>query len=779
MRKILFSFVCLCVCASSLIAQKKTGLQDTTISLSEVYVTDFNKSKNQLLKMDVPLKYVPVATTTLQSVQIENRDISDIQEAVKFIPGVRIQTSYGAFQQMQIRGFDHSVIMVDGIRDERSAIDNSYPFMDLSSVEKIELLKGPASVLYGSSAVGGILNIVRKAPSAKTSIFAKVSYGSWYTVDSRVGFGGKMFGPINYYASFNYQNQQGWRDNRIRRLSGYFAMGGKLGSNDEIELRVGGGNDFYATEIGLPPLMSSDIYYTATGTQYLKKNDMLPGLDRKWRYNSESDEMYNRSVNTSLKWTHSFSENFKLMEKVSFSYDDIDYFSTEELDYLTSSKPIYPYYYETNKGNTYICLDSLYYGYPLRFSHIAKTLNNQLEVSGKFYTGSVTHNFLGGNSFIYLDRTSYTGYLFGARGDDVVGPGLTGHGTTYNPHSIGWMDTQFSKCTPQYTKMLGFYFHDLMEFSPKWKALIAARYDFYNFKRASGIDVVDRRRKKSHVDPDQYSKLKTGAFTFKTGAVYLPTEDLSLFASVGTYFKPIRTFYNDNTIYVDRKGHIFTPTDGKEVFKPEKGAQFEIGARYELSKKLKADFSLFYINKYNITKTIANKGDVIDGETMEKNVVGQVGRMNSKGFDVELTYTPVLGLYFSTGYAYTNAKVKELAKNKWMDTDATKGKQFARIPKNTFFVMGDYIATYGPLKGFGVNFDIEFQDKVYRNATNTTWFDSYWLANAGISYKLNNGIRLGLNIKNLFNKKYYNQSLGNQMVPSQPRNFTLSVSYAL
>ena len=58
----------------------------------------------------------------------------------------------------------------------------------------------------------------------------------------------------------------------------------------------------------------------------------------------------------------------------------------------------------------YICLDSLYYGYPLRFSHIANTLNNQLEVSGKFYTGSIKHNYLGGYSFIYLHRDSYSAY---------------------------------------------------------------------------------------------------------------------------------------------------------------------------------------------------------------------------------------------------------------------------------------------------------------------------------------------------------------------------------
>jgi iron complex outermembrane receptor protein len=379
---------------------------------------------------------------------------------------------------------------------------------------------------------------------------------------------------------------------------------------------------------------------------------------------------------------------------------------------------------------------------------------------------------------VYLDRTSYSGYNFGSRGDDVVGPGLTGHGTTYNPHSIGWMDTKFSKATPQYTRMHGFYFHDLMEFSEQWKLMIAGRYDLYNYKRASGINAINGGRTHEEVKEEEYSKLTTGAFTFRVGSVYLPTEQLSLFASVGTYFKPIRTFYNDNTIYVDKDGKIFTPTKGEEVFKPEKGMQIEVGARYELTDKLKADVSVFYINKYNMTRSLAYRGDVIDGETLEKNVTGQVGRMDSRGFDVELTYAPMPGLTFMTGYAFTNAKVREMASNKWMASDATKGKQYPRIPKNTFFVLGDYTVLKGVLKGLGVNFDVDFQDKVYRNNANSSYFDSYWLANLGFSYRLNNGIRLGLNIKNLFDKEYFNQSLGNQMVPSQPRSYMASLQYS-
>lgn len=763
-------------------SQKKgnLNLSDTVFAIDEVEVTGYQKRAN-VLKIDVPLKYMPMATTSLSNNLLVKRDIHDIQEAVKFIPGVRIQTTYGAFQQMAIRGFDHSIIMVDGMRDERSAIDNSYPFMDLSSVQSIELLKGPASVLYGSSAVGGVVNIVRKSPEAKPSLNTRLAYGSYNNFDASLDFGGKLFGPLNYRASMHYQNQDGWRDNKMSRLSGYLAIGGKVTPNDEVDIRVAGNHDYYSTEIGLPPLMPRDIYRTADDQLYLKANDMLPGLNRKWRYNSESDFMYNRAFNISGQWKHKFSESLSIMDKLSYSYDDIDYFGTEELDYVTSKTDVLPYYYMNGDKRTYIDLEHLYYGYPLRFSHIANTINNQFEVSGKFFTGDIKHNYMGGYTYIYLNRVSYTGYDFGeGGGDDIVGPGLTGIGTVYNPHSIGWMDTKFSSCRPGFTNMHGFYLNDLVEFSRQWKMLVAGRYDIYRYKYASGIPNIDGKREHGDIPDDKFNKLRNGAFSFRVGTVYLPVDQLSLFASVGTYFKPIRSFYNEKTIYVDKNGNVFNPNKNEEIFKPEKGLQAELGARYEISNVLKVDFSMFYINKYNITRNLAYKGDEIKtGEVLEKNVVGQVGRMDSKGFDIEVTYTPVAGLMLMTGYAFTDAKVREMADNIYMDSDALKGKQFARIPRNTFFLIGDYVVQRGLLKGFGVNMDLTFHDKVYRNNNNTSQFDSYWLANLGFSYKLKNNIRLGLNIKNLFDKEYFNQSLGNQMVPSMPRNYMLSISYSL
>ncbi len=785
MKKFVLTALAVCM-TSGLFAQKVkqdgyTNFKDTVFAMKDLVVEAEQVKKTQALKLDVPTKFVPQSTHVLPATLLEERGIQDIQDAVRFIPGIRIQTTYGAFQQLSIRGFDHSIVMVDGVRDERSGIDNSYPFGDLSNVESIELIKGPSSVLCGQGAVGGVLNITRKAPSDKTTVNAKMSVGSWDYRQSFLGIGGKLAGPFNYYASINYSNTDGWRDNMVKRLSVYGAISGKLSPKDEIEIRGGFNNDDYGTETGLAPYMSNDIY-NLDGSLYLNKYDLQPGLSKKSRYNCCSDFMTNNAWNISAQYTHTFNKYIKVMDKFSYQYDDIDYFNTESLDYLTSStqQDGYDHYYVSNDQITYICLDSVQRTYPLRFSHIAQSYNNQLEISGKFETGPIKHNYVAGWSMFFLRRVSYTGYNFGydsngdlIDGSDLWGPGLYSVSSVSEPTCGGTVYSKFSKANLHRRYMHGFYIQDLIEFSDQWKVLLSGRYDKYKYRKAT-TTANDGKRDYDEPDGSSFSGVKTNAFTYRVGVVYLPIPSLSLYASAGSYFKPINTTYSATTIYVNSNGNVFDPSEnGGEVFKPQKGTQFEFGVRYELGNKLAANASVFYIDKKNVVTSLGT--ETIDG--VRYTISGQVGRMDSKGFDIDVTYTPMPGLMFTTGYAFTNSKIREMASNPYMDSDATKGRQYAYIPRNTFYVLGDYIVTKGVLKNLGFNLSVNFQDDLYMNSSNTLKIDDYWMTDLGVSYKLKNNVRLALNVKNLFNVDYYSSVTPN-FVPGAPRNYLVSASYS-
>lgn len=775
-------------------AQEKktyTNFADTTFNLQEVVVHTNRKARPQVTKLDVPMKYLPLSVNSLEAGSLEIRGIRNIQEATRFMPGIRIQTSYGAFQQISVRGFDHAVMMVDGIRDERSAINNSYPIPDLSSVESIELLKGPASVLYGHSAVGGILNIVRKAPSERPTVNARLAYGSFENKEATLGMGGKLVGPVNYYANVNYADQEGWRDNGNRRFSGYLALSAQITPDDRLEIRSGFNRDFYGTEIGLPPIMSNDIYNTTDDQLYLHKNDMLPGLDREARYNNESDFMKNYGWNISGQYAHQFSEGMKLTDRLSFSADDINYFGTETLDYLESDEPIYDHYYWKGPDEKrYICLDTVYLSYPLRFSHIAKTVSNSLELSGHFQTGEVKHNYMGGYAFVALNRNSYTGYNLG---DDVQGPGLYSHVSVYDPHSMGYMTSKFSKATVTHHYANSLYLQDLLELGERWKVLAALRADFFRYLSASADTPTGKREYESH---GSFNRIRNRALTYRLGAVYLPHPNTSLYASFATFFKPIRTFYQDNVVYVDANGERFTPTRNEEVFKPEKGYQAEVGIKYDLNQLLHANASLFYIRKMNSTTTLSNNYEMeVDGQPVTGRVIGQVGTQDSKGFDFDVTLTPTPTLALTIGYGLNDSKIRRMKEIKdpelaaavyGNDPQASKdnlnsqeGNWQANVPNQTFYAYGSYTIPRGVLRDLEFHLSSSYTGKVYRDAANSTWFDPYWITDLGASYTINGHTRLTVNINNLFDNSYYNQALGNQLVPSMPRNFQVAISYTL
>ncbi len=793
MKKVLTILPLTALCVNMVQAQNKkeyTNFADTTFTIQEVVTTAARKPRPHITKLDVPVKYLPISINNISAGSLELRGIRNIQEAIRFMPGVRMQTSYGAFQQLSIRGFDHSIMMVDGVRDERSAINNSYPVSDLSNIESIELLKGPASVLYGHSAVGGTLNIVRKSPSEKSTVNARLAYGSYENKEATLGMGGKLVGPVSYYANFNYADQEGWRNNGNQRFSGYLALQAKLSANDLLDLRGGFNRDFYGTEIGLPDLMANDVYDSKTGQLYLHKNDMLPGLNREARYNNESDFMKNHAWNTSLQYTHTFDNGAKLTNRLSYHDDDINYFGTESLDYLESDDPIYNHYYMKGDKKKYICLDTVYLSFPLRFSHIAKTVSNALELSGKFNTGEIKHNYMGGYSFVALNRTSYSGYVLG---DDVQGPGLYSHVSVYDPHSMGYMTSKFSKATVSHHYSNSIYLQEMVEFNDQWKVLAALRYDFFRYLSAGAKTPTGLREYKEH---NTFSRLKNQSLTYRFGAVYLPHPNTSLFASFASFFKPIRTFYQDNVVYVGADGHRFTPTKNEEIFKPEKGYQAEVGTKYQLSNILSANASLFYIRKMNSTATLtSNYKEEVNGEMVTKKVVGQIGVQDSKGFDIDVTLSPTSTLALTVGYGLNDSKIREMKDVKDKDLaeaiygsnpsdvkqklNSQEGNWQSNVPNQTFYAYGSYTIPRGVLKNLEFHMSTSYTGKVYRNTANSTWYNPYWITDLGLSYRLKNNVHLTFNLNNVFDNDYYNQALGLQMVPSMPRNFQVAISYTL
>ena len=375
------------------------------------------KKRIDLLGLDVPLRFVPITVSKLSSQMLDRKGIVDLMDAVKFLPGIVAKDKqYGQFQQFSIRGQGSAVVMIDGIRDERT-LNNNVPYGDLAAVESIELLKGPAAILAGHSAMGGVLNIVRKKASPDFSANARISYGSWDERRATLGFGGKLVGPLEYRANINYSTGDGWREVNANRFSVYGVLGADLGKWGRIDVTGSYADDDYTTEIGAAPVMPGDMFYVDGDKPYALKGERHPEADYREVYNDFANNYMKRKVwDMSVSYVYQITGWMKLKERFSYFHSDLDYHCIEGLSYRTSKDPIYKwYYYKSENEKVYVDLDTVQRGNaarqnPLNFNPDHKNVNNTIELTGKFETGSVLHNYTLGWTYNCFDFAQYNGY---------------------------------------------------------------------------------------------------------------------------------------------------------------------------------------------------------------------------------------------------------------------------------------------------------------------------------------------------------------------------------
>ncbi len=749
----------------------KSGMRPVSIqlkrkvkSLKQTVITGEREKRQaeETLKLLAPIKDVPLTTSTIGADLLEQRQITDVGEAVRYSTGIAPVDRYGGFQTFKMRGFGQPVILVDGVRDERMNFSNSAPVTSLAAVEKIEYLKGPASILYGHSAVGGVLNIIRKKPSDEFKANFAATYGSWETKELTMGAGGALSDKVNFRLDFGSADREGWRDYATKTLNGYMRLDYNINDNNDLSFTFGGNKDFYATETGIPTL-TNDVFDAANDQLLYNKGDYPAGYDREQRYNDPSDFLKHDNYNVSLEYNHKYSDNASIKYKASYSHDIIDYFSTEFLSYLTSDDPIYSTYYLKNGAKKYICVDSLNRAFPFKFSHHTNTFQHFIDYNKTFNTGGLKHKLLAGYSMMYIDRTSYKSKTF----SDMEGDGLFATVAFVNPIlNQGDIQTKFSSAAIYNEMLNSLYVQDLVEILPSLKALLGLRGDFYDmdFKTSLVKDGIEE------YDYSDVTNQKKFALTYRAGLVFQPIESLSLYTSYANFFRPTRRAYDLQSIYIDQDGNEFDPGTNP-YFDPQTGYQLEGGVKYDLNSKLQVNSSVFYIEKKNIVEWLGQTENNV-------NLYGQVGVVNSKGFDVDIATQPVDGLNLIAGYERTIAQYKEFSTNKYIDN--TKKDNYLRfVPKDRFFAWAHYTVQEGFAKNFNLGIGYEYVGEKFTSGSNAYSLPAYNLIDANIGYSINN-IFMKFAINNIANEEYFNGAIyGNQFTSAPARNYKLTVGVKL
>ncbi|WP_240610167.1 TonB-dependent receptor [Sphingomonas pokkalii] len=135
------------------------------------------------LKLDAPLRDIPQTIDVIPDQVIRDQRALSLQDAVKNVAGIGMATGDGQRDQFVIRGnIAYGDLFIDGVRDD------ALYFRDLSNIERIEVLKGPASVLYGRGSSGGLINRVSKKPGTEGGEVV-LSYGSWQDKRGEIDLG--------------------------------------------------------------------------------------------------------------------------------------------------------------------------------------------------------------------------------------------------------------------------------------------------------------------------------------------------------------------------------------------------------------------------------------------------------------------------------------------------------------------------------------------------------------------------------------------------------------
>lgn len=230
---------------------KQSGAQlnylPDTVKIEEVVVTGS--------RVEAARKNVPLTVSVVERQHIEQSNESALFPVLsRHIPGLFVTergvTGFGVGEgsagQLSLRGVGGSapntqvLVLIDGHPQFQGLFGHPLPDAYVSSdVEKVEVIRGPASILYGSGAMGGVINIITREQQEKGfNGRARLSYGSFNTQKYMVS-GGLKEGPFSIFASLNHDRTDGHRDTSdFKIVNGYVKAGYELGEHIDVTADV-------------------------------------------------------------------------------------------------------------------------------------------------------------------------------------------------------------------------------------------------------------------------------------------------------------------------------------------------------------------------------------------------------------------------------------------------------------------------------------------------------------------------------------------------------------
>jgi len=456
-------------------------------------------------RTDTPLRDIPQSIQVVPQEVLRDQQITRLDDALRNVPGVTQDFGPGPSIFYRIRGFEvtGNNFLRNGLPDPGAA-----ELVEFAGVERVEVPKGPASVLFGLGNPGGSINIVTKQPLRQP----------FYAVDATVGSYSLYRGAVDLSGPLNQSRTVLYRLNTAYRNSGSF-----FGSYTSEYFNI---SPVVSIAIGEKTSLTLEGDYINTkdffrlpgvptiGTIFSNPNGKIP---RNRNLAEPSDVIEQDVIRLGYRLEHKFSDNWSLRN--AFVYNYRDYYDRIHLPsgLEADNRTLNRFYRE--------------------FDFISTAYTLATNVVGKFSTGSIQHQLLFGVDLNQFENR--TPKFRGAAGApiDIFNP------VYGQPRPV--LGDEFSDTT--ITRSLGIYLQDQINLTDSLKLLLGGRFDTFRqtFKDLS-FDTEERK--------------SDSAFSPRIGIVYQPIPAISLYASYVRSFAPANGLF----LFGGSLDNAFEPERGRQ-----------------------------------------------------------------------------------------------------------------------------------------------------------------------------------------------------------------------
>ena len=693
------------------------------------------------------LKEVPQSVGYVTKELILDQGATTVNEVVKNISGVNQNSSYNDFS---IRGFRatgnrNSGNLLNGMRAQTSLWKQS----SLANIERVEVIKGPASALFGNAAPGGVINRVTKKPLFENKNSITVGVGSWNTLKTY----GDFTGPLNPKKTLLYRLNLGYeKTDSFRDLQGsesiIAAPSFSYIPNEKTHINVDFVYQNFNGKIDRGQSVPADgnVYSTPITRSLSAANDFLK----------------ENTLNTTIALTHKFSDHISL----NAIYLNSSY-SEDMLEHTQANL----YYKQIGNG-----ANAFRYADPNKVMMTANQrkryfANNSFNTyfNFNFNTGILKHKLLVGYDYFISEQKagsssiSAQGYL--SKDKTKV---VNTYTTTANVLA-GSVQTPTTNVPvfDLYDPIAGNAYKDISKYIWKQNTLnpyeecshgvyVQEQIDISIVKLLIGLRQEWFTETLNKETTKEISR-QTSAFIPRVGLVVEASENINLYSTWVKGFQPQGANIQSDP---DRYGGPF------DYMKSE---LYEVGLKTEwFNKRLSATLAIFKITQENSLEQSPKAGKADWRVPVDE---------ESNGFELDVAGQILPNFSVVANYAYTDARIVKLK-----EEGAIKDLNVQRpsTPRHAANLWTKYIFENGSLKGLGAGIGVSYASErlgqVGRRATAASYPD-YTLLNAVLYYKVKD-VQLQLNVNNVLNRTYWISGYDNlRNFPGAPRNINASVTY--